>query len=75
MVNLKITPDPNLVYSLYTGIAKPQIIRLSLLLDVYTPLLAGPLTVGEVAAKCECDEEGFQFLLDYLRSVDVLVKN
>jgi len=67
-------PNSSLVYDLYTGGVKPQIIRISLLLDIYTPLLKGPLTAKTAALLCGCDEEGFRFLLDYLCSLSVLDK-
>jgi len=34
-------PDPNLIYSLYLGVYKPQALRIALLLDLFSPLADG----------------------------------
>ena len=64
--------DPGLVYDLFWGIFKPQIIRLALQLDVFTPLVAGSSTAEQVAQSCHCDTSGMKSLLDYLCSLQVL---
>ena len=33
-----VSPDPDFVYSLFTGVYKPQLVRIALTLDVFTPL-------------------------------------
>lgn len=65
-------PDPGLVYDLYTGIFAPQVIRLALQLDVFTPLAAGSASAEQVAQSCGCDPLGMKRLLDCLCSVQVL---
>jgi len=47
--------DPGLIYDLYTGAFRPQIIRLALQLDVFTPL-AGRATAGRDAAARRTDD-------------------
>jgi SAM-dependent methyltransferase len=65
-------PDPDLFYSLYTGGFKPQMVRLALLLDVFSPLAAGPAGVQTVARACGCDPTGTRLLLDYLASLGLV---
>lgn len=65
-------PDPDLVYSLYTGGFKPQIVRIALLLDVFTPLVNGPVDAQAVAGACGCNVIGIGALLDYLSSLGLL---
>jgi hypothetical protein len=69
-----LTPDPDLIYSLYTGIFKPQMIRMALLLDVFAPLAEGPLDAAAVAQACGCDPFGMSALLDYLSSLNLLTR-
>ncbi len=64
--------NPDLVYDLFWGIFKPQLIRLALQLDVFTPLAAGSTTAEQVAQSCHCDTFGMKSLLDYLCSLQVL---
>jgi len=64
--------NPDLVYDLHWGIFKPQLIRLALQLDVFTPLAAGSTTAEQVAQSCHCDAFGIKSLLDYLCSLQVL---
>lgn len=64
--------NPDLVYDLFWGNFKPQVIRLAVQLDVFTPLAAGSSTVEQVAQSCRCDTFGKKSLLDYLCSVQVL---
>ncbi len=64
--------NPDLVYDLFWGIFKPQLFRLALLLDVFTPLAAGPTTAEKVAQSCHCDAFGITILLDYLCRLHVL---
>lgn len=64
--------NPDLVYDLFWGIFKPQLIRLALQLDVFTPLAAGSTTAEQIARSCHCDTFGMKSLLDYLCSLQVL---
>ena len=47
-------PNANLVYDAYGGIYGPQILRIALLLDVFTPLADGPAEAQVVANACGC---------------------
>ncbi|HVP20896.1 MAG TPA: class I SAM-dependent methyltransferase, partial [Anaerolineaceae bacterium] len=62
------------IYDLYTGAYKPHIVRIALALDVFTPLAAGPANAAAVARACKCDQVGIHRLLDYLTSLNVLLK-
>ena len=62
------------IYDLYTGGYKPQVIRIALALDVFSPLAAGPAKAETVANICGCDTVGIGHLLDYLVSLNVLLK-
>lgn len=65
-------PNPDLVYDLFWGVFKPQLVRLALQLDVFTPLADGPTAAEQVAQACHCDTSGMRHLLDYLCSLQVL---
>jgi len=65
-------PDPNSIYGLYTGGFKSHIIRVALLLDVFTPLVGGPADARTVAEFCGCSVAGIRALLDYLCSLQLL---
>jgi ubiquinone/menaquinone biosynthesis C-methylase UbiE len=65
-------PDPDLVYSLYTGGFKAQLVRIALLLDVFSPLANGPADAQTIAQSCGCEVRGLTALLDYLCSLRVL---
>lgn len=66
------TPDAELAGDLFWGIFKPQLIRIALVLDVFTPLGVGPATAEEVAQRCACDPAGTCALLDYLSALGLL---
>jgi len=68
-------PEGDRIYDLYTGVYTPQIIRIALALDVFSPLEAGPAKAETVARACRCDEVGIRHLLDYLASIEVLAKH
>ena len=68
------SPEGDRIYDLYTGVYKPQIIRIALGLDVFSPLSAGPAIAEVVAQACKCDEVGLRRLLDYLTSLNILKK-
>ncbi|RME42462.1 MAG: methyltransferase domain-containing protein [Chloroflexi bacterium] len=65
-------PNSDLVYNLYGGGFLGQFTRLALLLDVFTPLSAGPAGAESVAAACNADVTGIRALLDQLCSSEVL---
>jgi SAM-dependent methyltransferase len=65
-------PNPDLIYDLYSGAFRPQIVRLALQLDVFTPLAGGPADATAVARACGCSEAGIAHLLDVLVGVGVL---
>lgn len=71
-MNIKF--DPDLIYSLYTGGFKPQLVRIALLTDVFTQLANGPLDILSLAKMCKCDKRGIEILLDYRTSLDLLIK-
>jgi len=64
--------NPDLVYDLFWSVFRPQLVRLALQLDVFTPLAAGPVAADQAAQACGCDPAGIQHLLDYLCSLQVL---
>lgn len=71
---MKNSPDPDLVYSLFTGAYKSQLMRIALTLDVFTPLAGGPADARAVAQACGCSPAGIQRLLDYLSAIGVLAR-
>jgi SAM-dependent methyltransferase len=73
-MNQNTIPDGDRIYDLYTGVYKPQIIRIALGLDVFSPLKLGPAKAEEVAQACKCDVVGIRYLLDYLTSLNVMIK-
>jgi SAM-dependent methyltransferase len=70
-----VSPDPDFVYSLFTGVYKPQLVRIALTLDVFTPLASGPTDAQAVAQACGCSPSGIQLLLDYLSAIGVLERH
>jgi SAM-dependent methyltransferase len=68
------TPEGDRIYELYTSNYKPQVIRIALELDVFSPLASGPATAEAVARSCGCDPAGIRHLLDYLTSLGLLEK-
>ncbi len=67
-------PEGDHIYDLYTGAYKPHIIRVALALDVFSPLASGSASAETVARACKCDAVGTRRLLDYLTSLNVLLK-
>jgi SAM-dependent methyltransferase len=67
-------PEGDCIYDLYTGVYKPQIVRIALAMDVFTPLAAEAADAEAVARECECDVVGVGRLLDYLVSLNILAK-
>lgn len=67
-------PEGDHIYDLYTGAYKPNIIRVALKLDVFSPLATGPAKAEVVALSCKCDVEGTRRLLDFLAGLQVLAK-
>jgi hypothetical protein len=68
-------PEGDRIYDLYTGVYKPQIIRIALILDVFSPLNNGPRKAEQVAQACHCEVVGIRHLLNYLASLNVLEKH
>jgi hypothetical protein len=66
-------PEGDRIYDLYTGVYKPQIIRIALTLDVFSPLKNRRLNAEQLARICKCDVAGIQLLLDYLSSLSILI--
>lgn len=67
-------PEGDRIYDLYTGVYKPQIIRIALKLDVFSSLVSGPAKAEVIAEACKCELIGICHLLNYLASLDILVK-
>ncbi len=74
MADLSQQPNPDLIYDLYTGIFLPQIVRLALQVDVFSPLADGPADAATVARACGCSPAGAAHLLDVLVSAQVLTR-
>ena len=71
-----LLPNPELVRSLYTRGLKTQVLRVALLLDIFSPLAYGPVSAEFVAKKCDCSINGIKYLLNSLYTFDLLeVKN
>ena len=68
-------PEGDRIYDLFTGVYKPQVIRLALELDVFSPLAQAPANADQVARACHGEVTGIHHLLDYLSSLHVLEKN
>jgi hypothetical protein len=64
-------PNPGLIYDLFTGVFRPQIVRLALEMDVFTPLAGSPADAATVARACGCSEAGVAHLLDVLASLQI----
>lgn len=69
------SPNSNQIYGLYGGGFAGQFTRLALILDVFTPLKAGPATAEHVSSCCKTSVDGIRPLLDYLSSMKVLAYN
>ena len=67
-----VSQDPSIVYGLFTRVYKPQLVRIALMLDVFTPLASGPTDAQTVAQACGCSPTGIQLLMDYLSNIGVL---
>lgn len=73
-MNLNVIPDGDHIYDLYTGAYKPHIIGIALELDVFSRLEAGLEKVENIAQACGCSVAGMSRLLDYLASLNLLIK-
>src|SRR5512136_2265082 len=73
-MNITSEPEGDHIYSLFLGADKPHIIRIALELDVFSRLEAAPAKVEDVARACGCSIPGMSRLLDYLTSLQLLVK-
>ncbi len=67
-------PEGDRIYDLFTGVYKPQVIRVALALDIFSLIEAGRSKAEEIAQACKCNVEGIHRLLDYLASLQVLAK-
>lgn len=67
-------PNASLIYDLYTGVFRPQIVRLALEADVFTPLASGPTDAATVAHACGCSEAGIAHLLEVLVALQLLTQ-
>jgi ubiquinone/menaquinone biosynthesis C-methylase UbiE len=65
-------PDSDLVYSICYETFRPQLVRIALLLDLFSPLADGPADAQTVASACGCDPHGVRALLDYLSHLQLL---
>jgi SAM-dependent methyltransferase len=63
-----------LTYDLYTGIFRPQVVRLALQFDVFTPLADGPADAATAARACGCSHAGIAQLLDVLAGTGLLAQ-
>jgi ubiquinone/menaquinone biosynthesis C-methylase UbiE len=72
MNNSSLAPDPDLVYSLYTGGFRAQLVRIALLLDVFSPLATGAADAQAIARRCGCEVTALTALLDYLCGLHLL---
>ncbi len=68
------TPDADVIYDLYKGDYKVQLVRIALRLDVFSPLAAGATDAETVARACSCAVKGVRALLKYLHSIHLLIK-
>lgn len=64
--------NPDLIYDLFWGIFKPQLVRMALQVDVFSPLAKSPASAEQVAQACQCSVYGIKGLLDYLCSLHVI---
>ena len=67
-------PEGDRIYALFTEAYKPQIIRIALALDVFSPLTSGISNAEGVAQACKCEVVGIRHLLNYLTSLNILIK-
>jgi len=65
-------PNSDLIYGLYGGGFLGRFTRLALLLDLFTPLSAGPASADSVARSCHANVAGIRALLNHLSSTHVL---
>lgn len=65
-------PDPDKIGALFWGVFKPQLIRLALQLDLFSPLAAGPAPAAVIAEKCRSNVSPVRALLDYFCSLKIL---
>lgn len=63
-----------MIYDLFTGVFRPQVVRLALQVDVFTPLAGDPADAATVARACGCSPVGIAHLLDVLVGLEVLTQ-
>src|SRR5512143_1999434 len=66
------SPNSDPIYGLYGGSFFGQFVRLAILLDVFTPLSAGPASAESVALACNASLDGIRALLNYLSSMQII---
>jgi len=69
------TPDAELFYSLYDGVFRPNIVRLAIKLDLFTPLSERELDAKALSRTISASLEGTERLADYLVSIGLLKKS
>ncbi len=75
MEGLTRAPDAEFFYGLYDGAFKPQLVRIAVLLDVFTRLSGGPLDATDLGAATGASTEGIERLADYLVAIGLLGKS
>ena len=73
MTHREKAPDTGAIYALYTPVFVPQVARVALLLDLFTPLEDGPLDAEALARAKDCSVEGIRMILDCLAAAGLLV--
>jgi len=71
----RTTPDAEFFYGLYDGVFKPQLVRIAIVLDLFTPLSKGPLDSKGLALAAGVPAEGIRRLADYLVAIGLLRKS
>jgi demethylspheroidene O-methyltransferase len=74
MEGLTGAPDAEFFYGLYDGAFKPQLVRIAVLLDVFTRLSGEPLDAAGLGAATGASTEGIERLADYLVAIGLLGK-
>jgi len=65
-------PDSELFYGSYDGVFKPHLVRVAILLDVFTPLAGQPLDAKSLAHAIGAHAEGIERLAAYLVAIGLL---
>lgn len=70
-----IAPDAEYFYGLYNEVFKPNLVKIAILLDVFTPLSQGPLDANGLGRAVGASAEGILRLADYLVAISLLEKS